>query len=527
VARWEFMPRLRRALAPPESKGLSDRVRASSASYLVPGIPYAQDWSTRRAVEEAYEANPLVYRAVTVMCQTALKQPMVLFQGDEKDGKKITKPDQDPTRLLYALNRRANPWETGKIFRHRLIAQYILSSRGVYVEVVRTRGGGIGLLNVIDPDLVRMVPTKTDPMAGFEVTTPSGSTRTYNYLPRYDPTVGAEQQPVSILWIRSPHPLVMWEGMSPVQAAGLSIDLDKYARLYNRRFLQNDGRPGGLLSVKGVVDRDTLDLIQAQFTGGTESPGRTTVIQADAISYADTSGTPRDMMWGELSKLTKEEISTAFGVPMSILTSAKGETFDNADADYAMFWELCMENLIMMVDDQLDILTGGYDDDLILRHDLSDVWVLGRHRREQQDRQAADYDRGAITLDEYRDATDRDRWNVPATSVLWVPPGRMAVSANPDSTESQDAADVPQAAPAGAPVAATATRTDHGAAPAGMPALDSGQDGLRMIAGARDAPGDVTALERADLLGGRDADLEGKESRPRFNGSALGAADWR
>ena len=523
MAKREFLPALRRKL---ETKGLAERVRASTSGYLVPGIPYRTGWNAKRATEEAYQGNPLVYRAIEVICTNAIAQPVVLYQDDPDEGRKISRIRDDPTRLLYVLNRRANPWETGKIFRHRLVAQYLLFSKGVYIEVIRTRGGRIGMLNLLDPDLVSPIPSTTDPMASFEVRTPNSSVQSVNYLPRYDPR---DPKPASILWIRSPHPLVMWQGMSPVQAAGLSIDLDHYARLYNRRFLQNDGRPGGLLSVKGAVSKSTMELIQSQFTGGPESAGRTTVIQADSISYADTSGSPRDLMWGELSSATKEEISMVFGVPASVMGDASGETFDNADADFAMFWEHRMKTLLMLLDDQLDILTegsgaAGFDDDLFLRHDLSGVWVLGRHEREQQDRAAADLERGAITIDDYREATGRERLDVPATRVLWVPVGKMAVAEPDRPGDAEQAVANPIAAP-GLGVAPGLGEPDAGAA-ALEPAPTAS---LRLLAGGRqrvDEPD--TDLERASLLDA--AELEGKQGGPRPSGSGVlaGAADpWR
>lgn len=839
-----WLPALRGVFAPTsEAKSLPDRVRASTTGHVVPGIPYSSTWDVRRAVEEAYEANPLVFRAIEVICTNAVDRAIVLFDGHPtKPKRKIEESAQDPSRLLYVLNRRANPLETALIFRHRLVAQFLLSSRGCFIEVVRTRSGKIGLLNLIDPDLVRMVPTEDNPIAAFEVRTPNASVNAYNYLPAFDPSATAEEQPSSILWVRAPHPLVMWKGMSPVQAAGMSIDLDKYARVYNRRFLQNDGRPGGLLSVKGAVHRDQLELIQAQFAGGPESAGRTTVISADAVSYADTSGSPRDLMWGDLSRLTKADISIAFGVPESVLGDASGRcvtpdtealtqrgwvtgeqltlddtiltldpadgrlkwspvlevyrkddysgplytlgnigaavtaghkwvveprtrrqrdaagddlltkvtveqlgthdrivtmgeaeggaseagystafvelvgwavteghftpnetslasrptrtapyvrirqnaganaeriiacakesgarltvyerdgsvlvnlrgeiaaalhqvapdrilspafmlaltvdqrrllmatmldadgctdipgtasqtfaqkdrraaeafvflatlcghstsirertftyrhrgverpvhdwlvivrqrkhasiqsakgrtvehydgavwcprtaygtfvarrggkvfvtsnTFDNANAEYTMFWQHRMRPLLRLLDDQLDILTGGYDDDLYLRHDLSDVWVLGHEDRERADRSAADLERGAITYDEYRVDTKRDPIGVPATSVLWLPVGgKMAASADEDAARA--AVDGPMAGAAGAAAPEDVPSPDVDTAPD----VDGPEGGgpRRLAVAARQLPAPTFR---------RSGELEGKQRPPRALG---------
>lgn len=505
-----------------ETKGLPERIRAAARNYITPGVPYSSYWNVDRAVREGYEGNPLVYRAVEVMCQNAIAQRVVLRQGDPDEGDMISEVGKDPTRLLYVLNKRANPWETAKVFRHRLVAQFALSKPGVFVQVVLTRAGRIGFLHLVDPDLVEMVPTPDDPIAAFRIRTPNAATG-YDYLPRFDPDNPA---PSSILWLRNPHPTVMWEGMSPIQAAGLSIDLDKYARIYNRRFLQNDGRPGGLLSVKGTVNRDTLERIQAQFQGGPESAGKTTVIQADAVSYADTSGSPRDMMWGELSTFTRKDISIAFGVPESVLGDASGRTFDNADAEYEMFWQHRMKPMLVALDDQLDVLTGGFDDDLYLRHDLSKVWVLGRHKRDAVRNAASDVASGLITINEYRELAELDKFPGPVADVLLIPGGKIV------GTDDQEIADEVAALP----MLGTPAPADPG-----VSAQDGAQQGaemgghvaenvnnaaqLRLVSGGDRAP---AALEPPQQRKASVLELEGKQGRAREDAGVTGEADtWR
>jgi hypothetical protein len=317
----------------------------------------------------------------------------------------------------------------------------------------------------------------------------------------------------------------MWEGMSPTEAAAMSIDLDRYARIYNRRFLQNDGRPGGMIAVKGTLTPETEQRVQAQFMGGPDSAGAPVVVEADGLTYVDTSATPRDMAWGELSTFTRKDISIAFGVPESVMGDASGRTFDNADAEYSMFWEHRMQPLLLALDDQMDILTGdGYDDDLFLRHNTDDVWVLGRHKREQADRDADDFERGAISLDEYRVATGRDAVNVAGSRVLWVPSGRVPVGANEEDTE-----EASQLKPVGSPEAVDpAVSAAAGAAAGGVQGARLANNNveasrLRLVAGeGRAAP----ALERRDILG-EPLELEGEQSRARDEGGTGGSREWR
>lgn len=440
----KWLPTLRGMFSGVAHQGaLDSRIVSGPRGYVVPGQPYTVDWDVDRAVTEGYSYNPYVFRCVEFIASNERQRRIVLREEDPDKGPilKSEQLDRDQTILLRRLNRRANNWEVAKIWRHRLMAQYLLSSRGVFIEAVRSRRGSIHSLYLLDPDRVLPVPGRrkkdpTDPneigavtpIESFRITTAVANGGPYwDWRPPFDPDAAPDEQPSGIVWIRSPHPTMFERGMSPMEAAGLSTDLDRYARLYNRRFMQQDGRPGGVLAVKGPIEDQFIDQLEHRFNSP-ENAARTIAVEADDLKWADTSGTPRDMQWGDTMDRTKREICVAFGLPESVVSDASGQTFDNADADYAKAWEHSMLPLFGMLDAQLDVLTpGGYDDDTYLAHDVADVWVLGRHQRAREDRALNDFNNGVITIDEYREICDRDPWDVPATRVLWIPAGRLAV----------------------------------------------------------------------------------------------------
>lgn len=441
MARRTLAPTLRRAITgrKVETKGLSGRTRSFFRQYVVPGQPYNQEWNTDRAVKEGFETNPWIYRAVHVIACAVIARTVVLREDDPVEGQKI-KMDADPTGLLRLMNVQANRWERAKVFRYRLIAQWLLSSRGVYIEIVRSKGGRIAMMNLIDPDQVEIIPTTVtnrfghkyiDPLGSFRITT-NDQSGPYNWLPRYDPKADFSEQPNSVLWVRSPHPTLMFRGMSPAQAAGMSADLDRAARLYNRRFMDQDGRPGGILAVKGNVNPTTLEILEARFNGGPASVGRTTAISADAMDYVDTSNHPRDTQWSDTMDRMRREVAMVFGVPESVLGDASGRTFDNADAEYEVFWAQTMLPLLEMLDDQMDILTGDYDDTLYLRHDVSDVWVLNRHKRDAAKDAVSDVAGGIQTIDEARIARGLKPLDIPETRVLYIPGGKIIAGEEAD-----------------------------------------------------------------------------------------------
>lgn len=522
-----------------QTKGLSGRVRTFFRQYTVPGQPYTVDWNTDRAVREGFEVNPWIYRAVHVTASRIVGRKIVLRQDDPDTGVPLA-TSADPTRLLHMFNVQANPWERAKVFRYRLIALWLLSSKGVFIEIVRSRAGRIGMMMLLDPDMVETVPTvmtdangqplynrdgseRVDPLGAYRVTVNDGS-GPYNTLPRFNPKASFEQQPKSVLWVRSPHPTLMFRGMSPMQAAALTVDMDRAARMYNKRFMDEDGRPGGLVLVKGNVVGDTLEIIEAKVNGGPASRGRLTALQGDAMDFVDTSGSPRDTQWSETMDRTRKEASMVFGVPESVLGDSSGRTFDNADAEKANWMEDTLQPLTDMLDDQLDILTGAWDDALFFRHDWSTEWVLNRHKREEIAKAAEDFDKGRITLNEYRKIAGLSEVDDPAARVFYLPGGRVIAGAPDDVAAVAKLPTMGVATPADP--AEEARRGAQQGSVAGVRAAENVNNArsLRIAAsGGERAP---VAIEQRDMLALTGAPLEGKQGGARDRGGEP-AAQWR
>lgn len=512
MARW--LPGLR-GPAPLETKSAAARRMTSVRGGGTPGQPWERgDWWVDKAIAEGFHVNPWIYRCVHKRASAALKHPIVVRYKDPEQGE-IIPINRDPTGLTRRFNVQANPWERGKMFRYRLWCQRQLSPRGVFVEVTRSYSGGVAMLDLWEPDLTEIIPAANfdtgqlagpqagtgqgsglppgfaDPIHSFRLQLSSGG---YDTLPRYDPDADALSQPRSILWLRSPHPTMLHRGVAPVTAAALSADLDQHARIYNRRYLENDGRPGGMVMLKGTVSPETMDAIRTRFESQ-QRAGRTMVVNGDSMEYVDLSTHPRDAQWESTRKATKEEILMVFGVPESVAGNASGRTFDNADAEWGIFWE-DMEEDISSVDDQIDILTGGYDDDLFARHDLTTNWFLNRHRREAEDREMAAYEGGISTIDDVRKARGQEPLDTPASRALWIPAGKVPVA---DPAHPEDQAELAKLAPVGQPAVDPSASAQAGA-----------EQGSQL--GARIA-GNVNAARSLQLLAGKAAGPEGLEGK--------------
>lgn len=403
------------------------RVVSTSRSQAA-GVAGFQTWDLEQAVRQGYERVIWVFRCVDAIASNSSSLPLVVRKHNDLSGDIWEDPD-----LAKVLNRRPNAYETSQQFRYRLAAQSLLSRRGAFVEVVRNNAGRPTELHLLNNSNVRVIPHTTKFVERFDIMTDSGT---------------VSLSPEDVLWIRvKPHPTDPYSQMTPLVAAGLAADTDYLARLYNRNFLLNDGRPGMIVSVSGDMEDEDARELKARFGGGPSQAGRTTVISADGVSAVDTSANPRDVGWQSAVQGSKDDILLSFGVPVSVLGDASGRTFDNADAEWANYWEATMVPFCDGLAAGFDSLTiGGITDDFLVSHNYDGVDVLQRHKRDKESRALGQLQVGAITMDDYRDTLGLPRLDIPATRVLWMPPGNVPVGMNDKDTK-----DVQKLLPVGVP----------------------------------------------------------------------------
>jgi HK97 family phage portal protein len=395
---------------------------------------YYDGWDIERVFKEGVKKVTWVYRCIDAIAGNQARLPMVGRHGNKPDGAIVVDDE-----ILDLLNLRANPGEDAFAFRYRLSAQLLTSTRGAFVEVLRGRGGKVIALNLLPPQYTSPVPDAKKFVKAFQVHLP-GQPRTF-------------LNPADVLWFKHPHPLDPYLSMTPLESAGVAVEIEVLAKFYNRSFLLNDGRPGGLLVVRGEMDDDDKSELAMRFRGNVQRAGSISVIASEeGVDFVDTGANPRDAAYIQMRQITKEEILSAFGVPESVIGNAAGRTFSNALEETRVFWLETMPQ-------HLHMLCRGFDplhDELWFDFDTSKVPVLMSAEQEKHRYLMQEFQAGLLTANEYRDGT-----------------GRKKVEA--------DLADSMLANPNLAPIGNTARKLDfdQGAAPGmpGAPGMPPGPDG--------------------------------------------------
>jgi HK97 family phage portal protein len=350
------------------------------------GRGYTDSWDIERAYREGMQKVVWVNRAVDAIAGNQTRLPIVLRREQRTDGE-IVKKGHPITDLL---NSQANPGENSFIFRYRLSSQILLSTRGAFIEVIRGRGGQPVALQLLPPQHTAPIPDPKKFVAGFEVLLP-GAQR--EVLPAED-----------VIWIRKPHPLNPYLSLTPMEAAGIAIEIENIAKLYNRNFLLNDGRPGGLIVVNAEMNEEDKEELRDRFRGNLWRTGAVSVIASDGgAQYLDTAASPRDASYTEMRQITKEEILAAFGVPESVIGNAAGRTFSNASEELRVFWGETMLPHLEMLGRAFDVL----DEKMFISFDTTEVPILILAKQEVEKHLLSEFQMGLITANEYRDGTGR------------------------------------------------------------------------------------------------------------------------
>ncbi|MYW67156.1 phage portal protein [Streptomyces sp. SID8379] len=473
----QLFPGLRRLFVPPSVTPPVEEKSAGAIGNSYVSMSYAgtttvwgtenraAGWDLDRVIQEGYERSVWTFKAVEAISKHPAALDIEIGRGGDSRQFAETLTDHP---LLHVLNVKSNPLERASVFKKRLAAQLLLSKKGAFVEITRTRAGTITRLDLLPPDRVQPIPDPHgDYVSHFEFTTYDGRVR--------------ELDPSRVIWIRDPHPTDPFCGVTPLEAAGLSVDLDVKARTYNIAFIDNDARPSGIVGIDvDGLDQREIDRIQQRLAPGAAQAGETVVVGSGpgGLNYVDTSTRPRDMNYETLSKTAKDEILSAFGVPESIVGNASERTYANADREEWNFWSHTMLPHLSLIATSFDL---DLDDGWKLRFNTSGVEALEFPRRQRRQEAREEWNAGLITVDEYREIAGRDPFDVPHTRALWISPQKAPVPANEQDAAALGVAQDPSAgampgAPGGQPPALAPAGGEQPGTAAADVAAARGQD---------------------------------------------------
>lgn len=245
-------------------------------------------------------------------------------------------------------------------FEASVIALLLRGENYVYLD--RGRDGNVRRFVWLHPDRVRKVPSDDGQELLFEV----------DGRRRYDR--GA-------IWYTKGLTRDGVNGITPIQYVADTIDAGIAAQASARAIMHNTGMPSGVLQItQGKASEDEKKALAKSFTESFAGPGAGGVLVTDkSLEFKTMAISLADKQYIETRKLTREDISAIYGVPLFLL-GTPGDTHKNIQELQESFlvlglrpWLVKLEqsfNKDVLLDSEQERYFGSFHFDAILRVDI-------------------------------------------------------------------------------------------------------------------------------------------------------------
>jgi HK97 family phage portal protein len=331
----------------------------------------AANWSNRgfaSLANQGFARNPVVYRCVRLIAETANRVPLVVSEG----GRKL---NDHPLALLLA---RPNGRQSGGELLEGVYA-YLQTAGNAYLQAGMI-GGEVKGLFALRPDRMAVVAGSDGWPMGYDYTAGGRTVR-----------LRQDTEPVpNVLHLALFHPLDDHYGMAPLEAAATSLDIHNAAAQWNKALLDNAARPSGALvySMGGQnLTGDQFERLKAELEqnfSGAANAGRPMLLEG-GLDWKTIALSPRDMDFIEAKNAAARDIALAFGVPPMLLGIPGDNTYANlAEANRAL-WRHTLIPLVVRVAEELSnwlapafggaVLTPDFDGVEALAEDRAALWA--------------------------------------------------------------------------------------------------------------------------------------------------------
>lgn len=263
---------------------------------------------------------PTVFRALDIRASGIAKMPIRVY-ARAGDGK-IEVNDE----VSYLLNTRPNPNMTPLQFK-KLISINVDIYGDAFVWIQTQRGTPVALW-VLDNESCALDSVRGQLWLKFKLNETEKRVKYEQVMHFTDINLCNMQDKTDI------------KGISKLEVAMQSVGNYKNTNKLLTTYYKKGNLSGGILSTPEQLDNSVKTAIKKAWidaNGGIENSG---VVVADGgLQWTDTSLNFKDMCIVELSKLTTEELSRVFGVPLHMLSNLDKSSFSNIQQQSLDFYQ--------------------------------------------------------------------------------------------------------------------------------------------------------------------------------------------
>jgi HK97 family phage portal protein len=403
------------------------------------GTSYVQPWDAKRGIRDGHDREAVVAAVTTAIARDVADTSRFITRAELLG----TGADySEKSHYAQALNLVPATGLTAAALWQHLTLSLLYTGEAYLLESKKTLTPLVGGTVEILPGARDALNGDGSPqlIAGYRVKNDGGAV--VGVYAADGRAVGGGAIPGSILHrVYLPHPENVLRANSPIQQAGLPIDVLHYFRQATRSILLNDGMASGILSVEDpTIDADSLTDLERRLNSRMADPnrkGRILVVDAQT-RFEEVGGSPLSRDWVDLARHFRDEVLSVFRAPESILGRGAGMTFENQAVTQRAYISQVLLPIRQLVLDSLNLHArklGHY-----LYVDVEAIPELADDEEAVAARAATLYQNGLITLNEARtmiglsDVADGDRLLTPPPAAT-VAPAQEPAPAAPEEVE--------------------------------------------------------------------------------------------
>ena len=375
-------------------------IAAKQIQSMVVGQPQYTEEKYEQLVKEGYNKNAWVYACVRAIARAAASIPLEVY--DRASDGELVKVDNHPLQLLLNSPNEEQPRDD---FMEAWVS-FLTLAGNAYVEMNGpSENGPPQELWLWRPDRVTIVPGEEAikeikmSISGQEVTLP------------YERTLHAKFF----------HPTNDYFGLTPLQVARRTTDINNSTTDWNGALVQNYGAPSGIITTPEQVqlnepERRRISRVIRRLFGGGRNAGKTHLLEG-GLQYQQIGLSPKDMDFIDSQKMTREEICAIFGVPPQMVGIQDKSTYNNySEARQSFYQDTVLPTLDKIVSVINHKLAPLYSDRTVVGYDRSEIEALQEDANELWKRVNENH---ALTINEKRVRIGLPE--IPGGEVLLIP----------------------------------------------------------------------------------------------------------
>lgn len=258
--------------------------------------------------------------------------------------------------------------------------------------------------------------------------------------------------PEEVVHIKTFNPLHQFQGLSPLHASQLSIASDLLSQKYNIKFFENGASPFGIFHTDTVLNPDKLNFIEEKIIKFMQKSKNwfSPLILHGGLKYQAVSLGPKDVEFGSGRELNRTDILSSQRATPAVLGLSTAN-YSEAKEQSRIFRQYRVLPMLRAMQSDIDNLILQFlGPNLQSQFDYTSLPEYQEDVVENELRLRTEYDRGIITLNEYRhalrlppekDKLGNKRFILTALSELDENGVILAQPSTPSSPESPDKID--------------------------------------------------------------------------------------